>query len=148
MDSILWPGKELPPISVSLEINTLGFNKNILQPGLHRTGHSFRLSVPNISSPYGLDPQPYSFRSIHNKGQTEGTTDSLDQWWYTLHGCDPLSPAACPVLVISRLMRPEVTITFLIIQQQSLWMSHRQTFVHTSSFWDWTKPKALTLPHP
>ena len=45
--------------NVPLEINTLGFNKNILQPDLHRTGHSFNLSVLNISPPRLGANQPY-----------------------------------------------------------------------------------------
>ena len=107
MDSNIDKVRNYLPISVSPKINTMGFNKNILQPSLHRTGHSFNLSVPNIS------PPRLGLTTVLIPKHTKGTNRFSRTVMIYPNGCDPLSPAACPVLVISRLMRPEVTITFL-----------------------------------
>ena len=114
MDSILWQGKGFPPDQCTSRDKYTGVQQEHLATRPSQNRPLTSAWVYRIYHHHGwATKQPYSFRSIQ-----KGQIDSLDQMMIYPNGCDPLSPAACPVLVISRLMRPEVTITFLNIQQQ------------------------------
>ena len=109
MDSILWPGKELPPEQcISRDKYTEVQQAHLAtRPTQDRPLTSLECTEYIIT--YGW--------TSNNRFIPKGT-NRRDNWFSRSvmiypNGCDPLSPAACPVLAISWLMRPEVTITFL-----------------------------------
>ena len=109
------------------------------------TGHSISSSEPNI-----ISPRLWSATVTESIPQSLKIRDSRSWWEYTQFGRYPLSHATLPCFESFPgwwgLSRPSDYLS--IYSSNSLRMSYRPTFIHTSSFWDWTKPKALTLPHP
>ena len=144
MDFQLWQGMGPPSDSVSLERNTLGSTRTSCNPAT-RDRPLIQLECTECLITNGWDQQP--FPKAYSSDRRRNKWNFSRSVIIHPNGNDPHSHAACPIFVIFPVDEAWGH-AYLSFAAQSLWMPHCQTFVHTSSFWVWTKPNAPSLSHP